>query len=87
MENYKTTIDIIYAALSYNGINMAIALIGMEIITAQETPKLLLELDDFLWDNEGEITEEEFQSFVDRAKILPKSVNKDYYTIIKRSNN
>ena len=64
----ETLIDDILSALAWNKINMAIALIGMAKITSQKDTNLLMELDEFLRKHNGEITEEQFQQIVSKAK-------------------
>ena len=55
-EQDETLIDRVLSALAWNQINMATALIE----TDRMSPERLKELDQFLWDRNGEITEEEF---------------------------
>ena len=63
----ETLIDDILSALAWNKINMAVSLIGMAKITSQENPNLLMELDKFLREHNGEITEEQFKKIVEKA--------------------
>ena len=71
-EYIDETISRILSALAYNKINMGTALIGVDRLTNSGTPEqqmvIISELDKFLWDHDGEITEEKFIIFVDKAQ-------------------
>lgn len=54
----------VLTALACNNINMATALIE----TDKMSPEQIEELDQFLWENNGEITEEQFLQIAHKAK-------------------
>ena len=68
IEQNETLIDDILSTLAWNKINMSTALIGMAKITSQENSNLLMRLEEFLREHNGEITEEQFLEIVKKAK-------------------
>ena len=64
----ETLIENILIALGWNKISMVSALKGMEKVTSEGTreqqQRKLLELDKFLTEHDGEITEEQFLKIV-----------------------
>ena len=64
IEENEEIITRIMQALGWNNIDMATALIE----TDRMIPEQILALDEYLWQHEGEITEEEFMMFVNRCE-------------------
>ncbi len=66
IEDNEEIITRIMQALACNNINMATALIE----TDRMTPGQILALDEYLWQHDGEITEEEFMTFINKAYVV-----------------
>jgi hypothetical protein len=64
IEENEEIITRIMQALGWNNIDMATALIE----TDRMIPEQILALDEYLWQHDGKITEEEFMEFVNRCE-------------------